>query len=162
MKAHSWTIVFTEDTLSPLQLPSAHGRAILWQFHDTYRLCLDLYLIFENINSLWTKIARVYSWKGQGNKVKKQYRNTYGCSVISQAERRLGLPRVPGHAFLPCVTQLMTVFCVHLVTDQAQTGASGLVHLGRRKKTVHHVQNHTLLGHSPSDSQAGRRVGQAL
>ncbi len=28
--------------------------------------------------------------------------------------------------------------------------------------TVHHVQNHTLLGHSPLASQAGRRVGPAL
>jgi hypothetical protein len=28
--------------------------------------------------------------------------------------------------------------------------------------TVHHVKNHTLLGHSPPASQAGRRVGPAL
>ncbi len=28
--------------------------------------------------------------------------------------------------------------------------------------TVHHVQNHTLLGHSPPASQAGRHVGPAL
>ncbi len=28
--------------------------------------------------------------------------------------------------------------------------------------TVHHVQNHTLLGHSPPASHAGRRVGPSL
>ncbi len=33
---------------------------------------------------------------------------------------------------------------------------------GQAAWTVHHVQNHTLLGHFPSASQAGRRVGPAL
>jgi hypothetical protein len=33
---------------------------------------------------------------------------------------------------LPCVTQLMTVFYVHLVIDQPQAGASGAVRQGRR------------------------------
>jgi hypothetical protein len=33
---------------------------------------------------------------------------------------------------------------------------------GQAAWTVHHVQNHTLLGHSPPASQAGRRVGPAL
>jgi hypothetical protein len=33
---------------------------------------------------------------------------------------------------------------------------------GQAAWTVHHVQNHTLLGHSPPACQAGRRVGQAL
>ncbi len=33
---------------------------------------------------------------------------------------------------------------------------------GQAAWTVHHVQNHTLLGHSPPGSQAGRRVGPAL
>jgi hypothetical protein len=36
-------------------------------------------------------------------------------------------------------------------------GPSGLV-----ARTVYHVQNHTLLGHSPPASQAGRRVGPVL
>ena len=34
--------------------------------------------------------------------------------------------------------------------------------LGQAAWTVHHVQNHTLMGHSPPASQAGRRVGPAL
>jgi hypothetical protein len=33
---------------------------------------------------------------------------------------------------------------------------------GQAARTVHHVQNHTLLGHSPPASQAGGRVGPAL
>jgi hypothetical protein len=33
---------------------------------------------------------------------------------------------------------------------------------GQAAWTVHHVENHTLLGHSPPASQAGRRVGPAL
>jgi hypothetical protein len=33
---------------------------------------------------------------------------------------------------------------------------------GKAAWTVHHVQNHTLLGHSPPASQAARRVGPAL
>ncbi len=34
--------------------------------------------------------------------------------------------------------------------------------LGQSAWAVHHVQNHTLLGHSSPASQAGRRVGPAL
>ncbi len=48
------------------------------------------------------------------------------------------------------------VYCVHLV----------MISQGKRSGqavwTVHNVQNHTLLGHSPTASQAGRRVGPAL
>jgi hypothetical protein len=33
---------------------------------------------------------------------------------------------------------------------------------GHAAWTVHHVQNHTLRGHSPPAIQAGRRVGPAL
>jgi hypothetical protein len=33
---------------------------------------------------------------------------------------------------------------------------------GQAAWTVHHVQNHSLLGHSPPASQAGRRVGPSL
>jgi hypothetical protein len=33
---------------------------------------------------------------------------------------------------------------------------------GQAAWTAHHVQNHTLLGHSPLANQAGRRVGPAL
>jgi hypothetical protein len=33
---------------------------------------------------------------------------------------------------------------------------------GQAACTVHHVQNHTLLGHPHPASQAGRRVGPAL
>jgi hypothetical protein len=33
---------------------------------------------------------------------------------------------------------------------------------GQAAWNVHQVQNHTLLGHSPSACQAGRRVGPAL
>jgi hypothetical protein len=33
---------------------------------------------------------------------------------------------------------------------------------GQAAWTIHHVQNHTLLGHSPLDSQAVHRVGPAL
>ncbi len=33
---------------------------------------------------------------------------------------------------------------------------------GQAAWTVHHVQNHTLPGHSPPANQASRRVGQAL
>ncbi len=52
---------------------------------------------------------------------------------------------------LPRVTQLMTVFCVHLVKYQPQTGASGAVcPSGQAAWTVHHVQNHTLLCHFSS------------
>jgi hypothetical protein len=65
------------------------------------------------------------------------------------------------------VTQLMTVFCEHLVIDQPQTGTSGVAHRekaacggsGQAAWTVHYVHNHTLLGNSPPASQAGRRVG---
>jgi hypothetical protein len=53
--------------------------------------------------------------------------------------------------------------CVHLVIDQFQTGASAWCGPSRQAAwTVHHLQNHTLLGHSPPVSQASRRVGKAL
>jgi hypothetical protein len=58
--------------------------------------------------------------------------------------------------------QLMTMFYVHLVMDQPQTRASGVVRQGSAAWAAHHVQNHTLLGHSPPASQAGRRVEAAL
>jgi hypothetical protein len=47
------------------------------------------------------------------------------------------------------------VFCtfIHLVIDQPQTGASGL---------VRHGQNHSQLGHSPPAIQAGRRFWPVL
>ncbi len=56
------------------------------------------------------------------------------------------------------------VFCVHLAIDQSKTGANGVVYQGRRHglSSVHHIQNHTLLGHSPPASQAGRRVASRL
>jgi hypothetical protein len=47
--------------------------------------------------------------------------------------------------------------CVHLVIYHKWCGPSG-----QAAWTVHHMQNHTLLGHSPPDSQTGRRVGPAL
>jgi hypothetical protein len=54
----------------------------------------------------------------------------------------------------------MPVFCVHLVIDQHQTVVwfvrAGGMDLPPR------IQNHTLLGHSPPDSQAGRRVALAF
>jgi hypothetical protein len=37
--------------------------------------------------------------------------------------------------------------------------ASGMVRQGQAAWTAHHVQNHTLRGHSTPASQAGRRVG---
>ncbi len=40
--------------------------------------------------------------------------------------------------------------------------ASGVVRQAGATWTVRHVRNHTLLGHSPAASQAGRRVGPAL
>jgi hypothetical protein len=52
--------------------------------------------------------------------------------------------------------------CVHLVIDQSHTGASVVVRSRQAAWTIHHVQNHTLLGHTPPDSQASRRVGKAL
>jgi hypothetical protein len=54
-------------------------------------------------------------------------------------------------------------YAVLCTLDQPQTGASGVDRQGMQVAwTVHdsiHVQNHTLLGHSPPASQAGRRVG---
>jgi hypothetical protein len=67
---------------------------------------------------------------------------TYKIAVYARAKRADTLPY-----FIS--TPLYSV-------DQPQTGANG-VHW-----TVHHVQNHTLLGHSPPTSQAGRRVGPFL
>ncbi len=48
-----------------------------------------------------------------------------------------------------------------IVIDQPQTWTSGVVRQ-QAAWAVHHVQNHTLLGHSPPASQEGRRVGPAL
>jgi hypothetical protein len=57
----------------------------------------------------------------------------------------------------------MTVLCVHLliVIDQPQTGANGVLSV-RAGGMDRPLQNQTLLGLSPSASQAGRRVGSAL
>jgi hypothetical protein len=49
----------------------------------------------------------------------------------------------------------LTVFCVHLVIDQPQTGENGVS--GQAARTIHHVQNHTLAG-SLSFSHAARRA----
>jgi hypothetical protein len=51
------------------------------------------------------------------------------------------------------------VLCT-VVIDHPQSKWCGLS--GKAAWTVHHVQNHTLLTHSPPASQAGRRVGPAL
>ncbi len=56
----------------------------------------------------------------------------------------------------------MTLFCVNLAIDQPWTETSGVIRQGRQQGTVHHLQNHTLPGHSPSASQAGSRVRPAL
>jgi hypothetical protein len=56
----------------------------------------------------------------------------------------------------------MTVFCVHLVIDQPPDRGKWCGLSEQAAWTVHHVKNHTLLGHSPPASQAGRRVGPAL
>ncbi len=47
-------------------------------------------------------------------------------------------------------------------TDQLQTVTMWCGPSGQAAWTVHHVQNDTMLGHSPPASQAGRRVGPAL
>jgi hypothetical protein len=47
------------------------------------------------------------------------------------------------------------VFCVHLVIDQPQTGASGVVRQGRRHGPSIMCQNHPLLGHSSSSQPGG-------
>ncbi len=63
----------------------------------------------------------------------------------------------------PFVTSLMTMFCVHLEMHQPQTGAVWPVRAGgmdRPSRTK--CQNHTLMGHSPPASHAGRRVGPSL
>jgi hypothetical protein len=49
-----------------------------------------------------------------------------------------------------------------LSNESAPDRASGLVRQGQKAWTAHHVQNHTLRGHSPPASQAGRRVGPVL
>jgi hypothetical protein len=55
------------------------------------------------------------------------------------------------------------VLCtVHLVIDQPPDRGKWCGPSGQVAWTVHHVKNHTLLGHSPPASQAGRRVGPAL
>jgi hypothetical protein len=40
--------------------------------------------------------------------------------------------------------ELLTVFCLHLVLGQTQTGANGLIRPGQASWTVYNVQNHTL------------------
>jgi hypothetical protein len=74
----------------------------------------------------------------------------------------MGLLEYQDMPFLRVAHDGVLMFCVHLVKDQPQTGASGVVLQSQAAWTVHHVKNHTLLGHSVSASQAGRRVGQAL
>ncbi len=55
----------------------------------------------------------------------------------------------------------VTVFCVHLVIDQTQTGASGLVRQGRRHgPSITYKITYTLLGHSPATSQGSTVLGQ--
>ncbi len=61
----------------------------------------------------------------------------------------------------PALHDIMTVFCVHLVIDQPQTGP-GVRSVREGGKAVHHVQNHTLLGQTPPASQADLRVGPAF
>jgi hypothetical protein len=68
---------------------------------------------------------------------------------------------------------VMTDGCVHLLHNSSwkfyQLAAGQLLPgqtvygaAGQAAWTVHHVQNHTLLGHSLPASQAGRRVWPAL
>ncbi len=52
--------------------------------------------------------------------------------------------------------------CVQIVVDQPKTGQSGVVSSGQAAWAVRHVQNYTLLDHSPTASKEGRRVGPAL
>jgi hypothetical protein len=53
---------------------------------------------------------------------------------------------------------ILSTFSNRLATGQDKwCGPSG-----QAAWTVHHVQNHTLLGHSPPVSQAGDRIGPAL
>ena len=54
------------------------------------------------------------------------------------------------------------VICLHLIIGQPKTAASGVVRQGQTVWTVHHIQNKSMLGNSPSASQAGLRVEPAL
>ncbi len=77
---------------------------------------------------------------------------------LSVAERRHGSTRVPDHAFLACCCSwLSSVYCTfrnRSALDQGKwRGPSG-----QAAWTGYRVKIHTLLGRSPSASQAGRRM----
>jgi hypothetical protein len=69
----------------------------------------------------------------------------------------LGCQAMPSSRDVACDGVLCT-FSTRSASDRGKwCGLSGQV-----ERTVHHVQNHNLLGQSPPASQSGRRVGPAL
>ncbi len=88
----------------------------------------------------------------------------YKCTYVEDSsgvgpEGRHGSTRVPGHVFLAWrIAQggVLWTFSGRSALDRSKWCSPS----GQAAWTVHHVQNHTLLGHSPLASQACRRVGQ--
>jgi hypothetical protein len=74
----------------------------------------------------------------------------------------MGLPDYRAMPSLRDVSQDGSLCTFSKAVDQPQTGLIAVVRQSWRHGPVHHVQNHTPLGHSPPASQAGRRVGPAL
>ncbi len=79
--------------------------------------------------------------------------------LLSSSERRQGSPRIQGH--VPSLRDVahdgvLCTFSNSSATDRGKRRGPSR----QAAWTVHHVQNHTLLGHSPPCSQGAAVLGQ--
>jgi hypothetical protein len=85
--------------------------------------------------------------------------HSHAYSSLNRAEKRHG-SIVPVHAFPLRDVPHVGVLCKF--SNRSALDRNKWCNQCRQQGTVHHLQYHTLLGHSPSASQEGCRVGPTL